>query len=98
MALPYSTWLRDAPNAMELEPILFLAQEDAVRMKEQATPFDAKLVCWIATGKNDPEGYVPAEIEGTTDDKVQLVVKGEKMEKKKEECDQMNPPKVGLSK
>merc|ERR1712240_457344 len=75
------------------DPMMFLALDDGVRMKEQATPFDAKTVCWIATAATDAEGYVAAEIEGTNGDMVQLVVRGEKMEKKKEECDQMNPPK-----
>merc|ERR1712096_581849 len=70
-----------------------LALEDGVRMREQATPFDAKTVCWIATPISDMEGYVAAEIEGTSGDMVQLIVKGDKLEKKKEECDQMNPPK-----
>jgi len=78
---------------MSMDPMMFLQLDDGVRMKEQATPFDAKTVCWIATAATDAEGYVAAEIEGTNGDMVQLVVKGEKMEKKKEECDQMNPPK-----
>merc|ERR1711962_419158 len=95
MALPFHTTLRDVPfpECMSMDPMMFLQLDDGVRMKEQATPFDAKTVCWIATAASDSEGYVPAEIEGTNGDMVQLVVKGEKMEKKKEECDQMNPPK-----
>merc|ERR1712203_994405 len=93
MALPLGTWLRDAQDALKLDPMLFLAQTDAVRMKEQATPFDAKVICWIATAATDPDGYVSADIEGTSGDMVQISVKGEKREIKKEECDQMNPPK-----
>jgi len=93
MALPLGTWLRDAQDALKLDPMLFLAQTDQVRMKEQATPFDAKVICWIATAATDPDGYVSADIEGTSGDMVQISVKGEKREIKKEECDQMNPPK-----
>jgi myosin heavy subunit len=93
MALPYGKLLAEAENALEMDPMLFLAQSDATRMKEQATPFDAKTVCWIATPITDPEGYVAADIEGTTGDMVNIKVKGEMKEVKKEACDQMNPPK-----
>lgn len=62
-------------------------------MKEQATPFDGKTVCWIATTAKEAAGYVAADIEGTSGDMVTVSVKGEKKEVKKEGCDQMNPPK-----
>jgi len=93
MAIPSSNMLAAAQDAMNMDPMCFLKIPDAQRMKEQATPFDAKKVCWIATALEDPAGYIDAEIEGTNGDMVVVRVKGEQKEVKKEECDQMNPPK-----
>merc|ERR1719427_1714397 len=63
-------------------------------MKERAAPFDGKTVCWIATAITDPAGYIGVDIESTSGDMVTVKLKGgETKELKKEECDQMNPPK-----
>merc|ERR1719290_888894 len=63
-------------------------------MKERAAPFDGKTVCWIATPLEDPAGYIGVDIESTSGDMVTVRLKGgETKELKKEECDQMNPPK-----
>merc|ERR1719290_231196 len=63
-------------------------------MKERAAPFDGKSVCWIATPLTDSAGYIAVNIEGTSGDMVTVKLKtGETKELKKEECDQMNPPK-----
>merc|ERR1719312_695063 len=63
-------------------------------MKERAAPFDGKAVCWIATPITNSDGYIAVDIEGTEGDAVTVKLpSGETETKKKEECDQMNPPK-----
>merc|ERR1712142_1009163 len=65
-----------------------------MRMKEQAAPFDGKAVCRVPTLLEDPRGYILVNIEGTSGDMVQVTTdKGEAMEVKKDNCDQVNPPK-----
>merc|ERR1711962_670813 len=79
---------------LEMNPMEFLKLDDGLTMKERAAPFDGKAVCWIATPLEDPAGYIGVDIEGTSGDMVTVRTKaGEAKELKKEECDQMNPPK-----
>jgi len=79
---------------LEMHPMDFLKLDDGLTMKERAAPFDGKTVCWIATPLDNPEGYIAVDIEGTSGDMVTVKTKGgETKELKKEECDQMNPPK-----
>merc|ERR1711962_57493 len=79
---------------LEMNPMDFLKLDDGLTMKERAAPFDGKAVCWIATPLEDPAGYIGVDIEGTSGDMVTVRTKaGETKELKKEECDQMNPPK-----
>merc|ERR1711962_476329 len=79
---------------LEMNPMEFLKLDDGLTMKERAAPFDGKAVCWIATPLEDPAGYIGVDIEGTSGDMVTVRLKsGETKELKKEDCDQMNPPK-----
>jgi len=79
---------------LEMNPMEFLKLDDGLTMKERAAPFDGKAVCWIATPLTDSAGYIAVDIEGTSGDMVTVRTKaGETKELKKEECDQMNPPK-----
>ena len=56
----------------------YLRIEPGELMKQQAAPFDAKKSVWIATKKDDPMGYIAAEVEGTEGDMVQVrTAKGE---------------------
>jgi len=85
--------LAEVQAPLEMHPMDFLKLPDGLRMKEQAAPFDGKTVCWIATPLSDSKGYVHADIEGTEGDMVTVRVGTETKQVKKEECDQMNPPK-----
>merc|ERR1711962_1168872 len=79
---------------LEMNPMEFLKLDDGLTMKERAAPFDGKAVCWIAPPLTDSAGYIAVDIEGTSGDMVTVRTKaGETKELKKEECDQMNPPK-----
>jgi len=79
---------------LEMNPMEFLKLDDGLTMKERAAPFDGKTVCWIATKITESAGYVAVEIEGTEGDVVKVKLPGgETKEVKKEECEQMNPPK-----
>jgi len=79
---------------LEMNPMDFLKLDDGLTMKERAAPFDGKTVCWIATPIENSDGYIAVDIEGTEGDAVTVKLpSGETVVKKKEECDQMNPPK-----
>merc|ERR1712142_657105 len=72
----------------------YLALDQAQLLKEQAKVFDAKKWVWIATDAKDLAGYIAAEVKGANGDNVEVETeKGEKKTVKKDECDQMNPPK-----
>jgi len=73
----------------------FLAVDNAQALKEQAKAFDGKKCVWIPTEITNAEGYIMVEIESASDDGTVQVrtQKGETKQVKKEECDQMNPPK-----
>merc|ERR1712042_401510 len=79
---------------LEINPMEFLKLDDNLAMKERAVPFDSKTVCWIATPISESAGYVGVDIVGTEGDQVTVKLpSGEEKTLKKEECDQMNPPK-----
>jgi myosin heavy chain 6/7 len=77
--------------AAEAMPYLEVTQEQ--KLKDQAMPFDPKKWCWVPTAKDDHDGYTKGEITGASGDMVTVEAKGKTMELKKEQCDQMNPPK-----
>ena len=45
-------------------------------MKDQAITFDPKKNVWVATAKDDSDGYTVAEIKGANGDMVTVEVKG----------------------
>jgi len=78
---------------MQDPPMMYLALPDDVMAKERAAPFDAKSVCWVATKADNPMGYVMGNITKVDGDKITVDVNGESQEYKKDQIDQVNPPK-----
>jgi len=74
-------------------PMKYLEIPEEQMMKERAAPFDAKSVCWVATALSDPLGYVIGNIKNVDGDKITVEVNGETKEFKKDQIDQVNPPK-----
>jgi len=74
--------------------LVYLAIDHATALKEQAKTFDSKKWVWIATPLANPAGYIAVEVQSATGDMVEVLTeKKETLQVKKEECDQMNPPK-----
>jgi len=73
--------------------MMYLTIPDDVAMKERSAPFDGKSVCWVATAATDPMGYVMGNITNVDGDKIKVDVNGETKEFKKDQIDQVNPPK-----
>ncbi|CAF1238599.1 unnamed protein product [Rotaria sordida] len=80
------------PNDPELkETLTFLALPTEERIKLQAQPFDGKKQCWAPDAK---ESFVPGEITDTKGEQVTVKTsKGESLTLKKDDVQQMNPPK-----
>ncbi|CAF1505779.1 unnamed protein product, partial [Adineta steineri] len=80
------------PNDQELkESMKYLALSTEERIKLQAQPFDGKKQCWIPDAK---ESFVAAEITATNGEEVTAKTdKGESVTLKKDDVQQMNPPK-----
>jgi len=74
----------------------YLKLDDAEMMKIRSATFDQKTVCWVATALTDPMGYVMGNIKNVDGEKITVDVNGETKELKKDECDQVNPPKYEL--
>uniref|UniRef100_A0A914WQU5 Myosin heavy chain n=1 Tax=Plectus sambesii TaxID=2011161 RepID=A0A914WQU5_9BILA len=80
------------PDAFENDPgYPFLAISREMKAAATSRPFDSKKNCWIA----DPEeGFVAAEIKETKGDMVTVITaRGNEVTLKKEEAQEMNPPK-----
>ncbi|VDK86563.1 unnamed protein product, partial [Onchocerca ochengi] len=61
------------------------------KTQNAAKPFDSKKNCWIPDAE---DGFIAAEIKSSTSDKITVVtVKGNEVTVKKEEVQEMNPPK-----
>jgi myosin heavy chain 6/7 len=74
-----------------IESLKFLVIPPAEKIKMQAQPFDAKKQCFVADPK---EGFVTAEITGTKGEEVTVKTsKNETKTVKKDDIQQMNPPK-----
>ena len=74
-----------------IESLRYLQVSKEERVRAGARPFDGKKNCWIPE-KND--GYVAAEIQSTKGNVVTVKWrKGEIKEVKKDDIEQMNPPK-----
>ncbi|CAF2029476.1 unnamed protein product [Rotaria magnacalcarata] len=81
------------PEFQEAMKYLALPSEEKLKLRSQA--FDAKKSCWIPDPK---ESYIAAEIENTKDDQVTVkTCKGEIRTVKKDDVQQMNPPKYCCS-
>ncbi|GMR57873.1 hypothetical protein PMAYCL1PPCAC_28068 [Pristionchus mayeri] len=70
-------------------PYLGISRED--KAKSLARPFDSKKNCWVPDAE---EGFVQAEITATKGDQVTVVTaRGNEITVKKDEAQEMNPPK-----
>jgi len=80
------------PNDAEIkESMKYLALPAEERIKLQAQPFDGKKQCWIPDAK---ESFVAAEITGSKGEEVTAKnEKGDMVTLKKDDVQQMNPPK-----
>ena len=77
------------PEVIESLKYLLVTKEEKIKM--QAQPFDGKKNCWIPDHK---EGFVAAEIQSTKGEEVTVKNgKGELVTIKKDDIQQMNPPK-----
>merc|ERR1712002_745925 len=89
-----SKMAEDKTKAEQDAAMPYLAIDHAQMLKEQAKTFDAKKWVWIATPASDQAGYVAAEVKSASGEMVTVETeKGAIRTVKKEECDQMNPPK-----
>jgi len=80
-------------SEMNDPPMKYLAPDEVEFAKEKNAPFDGKTVCWVATAPTDPLGYVIGNIKAVDGDKITVDVNGESKDFKKDELDQVNPPK-----
>ena len=79
------------PDPEVMESLKYLVITTAERIKMQSTPFDAKKQCWAPDHK---EGFVAAEIQSTKGEEVTVKTsKNETLTFKKDDLQQMNPPK-----
>ncbi|CAF3330941.1 unnamed protein product [Rotaria sp. Silwood1] len=80
------------PNDPELkETLTYLTIPTEERIKLQAQPFDGKKQCWVPDPK---ESFVAGEITGTKGEEVTVkTAKGDNLTFKKDDIQQMNPPK-----
>ncbi|TKR70123.1 hypothetical protein L596_022184 [Steinernema carpocapsae] len=70
-------------------PFLGISKEEKIAMTSR--PFDSKKNCWVPDAE---DGFVAAEITATKGDQVTVVTaKGNELTVKKEEAQEMNPPK-----
>ncbi|CAF1220495.1 unnamed protein product [Adineta steineri] len=84
------------PNDPEFqESMKYLALPSDEKIKLRSQPFDAKKACWVPDPK---ESFIAAEIESVKDDQVTVKTsKGEVKTLKKDDVQQMNPPKYSCS-
>ena len=79
------------PDPEIMDSLKYLVITTAERIKMQSTPFDGKKQCWAPDHK---EGFVPCEIQSTKGEEVTVkTTKGETLTFKKDDLQQMNPPK-----
>ncbi|KAL3101299.1 hypothetical protein niasHT_028055 [Heterodera trifolii] len=70
-------------------PFLALSREDV--MQNMSQTYDSKKNCWVP---DEEEGFVAAEVKSADGDKVTVITaKGNELTLKKEETQEMNPPK-----
>ncbi|CAF4353109.1 unnamed protein product, partial [Rotaria sp. Silwood2] len=77
------------PELLDAMKYLALPSEEKIKLRSQ--PFDAKKACWVPDPK---ESFIAADIESTQDNQVTVkTCKGETRTVKKDDVQEMNPPK-----
>ncbi|CAF0951774.1 unnamed protein product [Rotaria sp. Silwood1] len=77
------------PELLDAMKYLALPSEEKIKLRSQ--PFDAKKACWVPDPK---ESFIAAEIESVKDNEVTVKTsKGETRTVKKDDVQEMNPPK-----
>ncbi|XP_054616465.1 myosin-16-like isoform X1 [Dunckerocampus dactyliophorus] len=75
----------------DVDPMPFLAPSDKERMDAMNKPYDIKRSCWV---KDEKEAFVAGEIQSEDGDKVTIkTAKNTMVTIKKDDIQQMNPPK-----
>ncbi|KAL2100734.1 hypothetical protein ACEWY4_002495 [Coilia grayii] len=75
----------------EVDPMPFLAPSEKEKLEAINKPYDIKKSCWV---KDEKEAYVAGEIQSDDGDKVTIkTVKNATVAIKKDDIQQMNPPK-----
>ncbi|CAF1414740.1 unnamed protein product [Rotaria magnacalcarata] len=88
-----STYDHNDPDVVEAMKFLVLPPEEKIKL--QAQPFDGKKACWAPDPK---ESYVSGEIVGTKGDDVTIkTANGATVTVKKDNVQQMNPPKYSCT-
>ncbi|OWA54357.1 Myosin heavy chain, muscle [Hypsibius exemplaris] len=77
-------------DAEERDPTPFLRPSLEMQRQDQSQPFDGKKSCWVPDEK---EGFVPGEIKSTKGEQVTVSLKDGDKTLKKDQIQQMNPPK-----
>ncbi|XP_001511881.2 myosin-16 [Ornithorhynchus anatinus] len=75
----------------DVDPMPFLAPPEKERIEAMNKPYDIKKSCWV---KDEKEGFVAGEIQSEQGDQVTVkTVTNQTVTMKKEDIQQMNPPK-----
>uniref|UniRef100_H9GJ77 Myosin heavy chain 16 n=1 Tax=Anolis carolinensis TaxID=28377 RepID=H9GJ77_ANOCA len=75
----------------DVDPMPFLAPSEKERIEAISRPYDIKKSCWV---KDDKEGFLAGEIQSETDTHTTvLTVTKQTVTVKKDDVQQMNPPK-----
>ncbi|GCC29929.1 myosin-16-like [Chiloscyllium punctatum] len=77
--------------ADDVDPMPFLAPTEKEKLEYMSKPYDIKKSCWI---KDEKDGFVAAEIQSEQGDQVTVkTAKNQTITLKKDNVQQMNPPK-----
>uniref|UniRef100_H0Y1Q4 Myosin heavy chain 16 n=1 Tax=Otolemur garnettii TaxID=30611 RepID=H0Y1Q4_OTOGA len=75
----------------DVDPMPFLAPPDKERIEAMNKPYDIKRSCWV---KDEKEGFIAGEIQSEQGDQVTVkTVTNQTLTMKKDDIQQMNPPK-----
>nr|XP_006637180.1 PREDICTED: myosin-16 isoform X1 [Lepisosteus oculatus]XP_015215928.1 PREDICTED: myosin-16 isoform X1 [Lepisosteus oculatus]XP_015215929.1 PREDICTED: myosin-16 isoform X1 [Lepisosteus oculatus] len=75
----------------DVDPMPFLAPSEKEKLEAVSKPYDIKKSCWV---KDEKEGFIAAEIQGDKGDQVTVkTAKNTTLTLKKDDIQQMNPPK-----
>ncbi|KAM6957857.1 myosin-16-like [Aplochiton taeniatus] len=75
----------------DVDPMPFLTPPEKERLEAMAKPYDIKRTCWV---KDTKDAFVPGEIQSEEGDKVTVkTAKNTTLTLKKDDIQQMNPPK-----